>query len=150
MEASPGTIVSTALVDRINEHDIDGLVACFADDVVSTTPAHPGRSFTGSGQVRRNWTQLLTTIPDLHVSILDVAVTTDGDAELVWLELGFDGQGPAGAFAMRGVTINRVERRRITAVRFYMEPRESGGPDADTAVREIVGAGTGTAPGAGR
>src|SRR4051812_40894700 len=48
-----------ALVDRLvqatNDHDLDGLVACFAADYENATPAHPARSFRGREQVRRNW-----------------------------------------------------------------------------------------------
>ena len=36
------------LLQATNDHDVDGIVACFTDDYVNVTPCHPARSFTGS------------------------------------------------------------------------------------------------------
>ena len=35
------------LLVALNAHDLDALVACFADDYVNETPAHPRRGFRG-------------------------------------------------------------------------------------------------------
>lgn len=43
------------LLQATNGRDLDALVACFAEDYVNDTPAHPARGFRGSAQVRRNW-----------------------------------------------------------------------------------------------
>ena len=48
-----GTDVADRLVAATNAHDLDALVACFGDDYVLTNPAHPGRGFSGTAQVRR-------------------------------------------------------------------------------------------------
>ena len=77
-----------AFVDRLlqatNAHDLDALVACFADDYENETPVHPGRSFHGSEQVRRNWEQIFTFVPDVEATVLRRA--SDGDT--VWTDSG--------------------------------------------------------------
>ena len=50
------------LQDATNAHDIEAICACFAPGYRNETPVHPARSFTGNEQVRRNWTQILTSI----------------------------------------------------------------------------------------
>jgi len=75
-----------AVVERLcaatNAHDLEGIVACFADDYRNQTPVHPARGFVGNDQVRRNWTQILAAIPDVSSEI--VASVADGDT--VWSE----------------------------------------------------------------
>ncbi len=65
---------SSSLVDRLsqatNDHDLEGLVACFASDYRNETPAHPERGFVGNEQVRKNWTQIFAAVPDLTAKIL--------------------------------------------------------------------------------
>ena len=58
------------LAAATNAHDLDALTACFADDYLNETPAHPARGFRGAEQVRRNWAQLFAGIPDLSARIL--------------------------------------------------------------------------------
>jgi ketosteroid isomerase-like protein len=62
-----------ATIDRLvaatNAHDLDGIVACFADDYALESPLHPARSFKGTEQVRRNWTQILGTVKDIKLSL---------------------------------------------------------------------------------
>jgi len=53
-----------------NAHDIDSLVACFADDYVSQWPQHPARSFSGTEQVHRNWSQMFCAVPDLAAEVI--------------------------------------------------------------------------------
>ena len=40
-------------------HDVEAIVACFTDDYVNETPAHPARGFVGRDQVRANWSRIL-------------------------------------------------------------------------------------------
>lgn len=56
------------LLDATNAHDLDALTDCFAVDYANETPAHPDRSFTVREQVRRNWTQIFTGVPDLKAT----------------------------------------------------------------------------------
>lgn len=54
------------LLPAVNDHDLDGLVACFDEDYVNVNPAHPERGFRGSEQVRRNWSQIFARVPDVR------------------------------------------------------------------------------------
>ena len=62
------------LCQATNDHDLAGLVACFAPGYRNITPAHPQRGFTGREQVRKNWEQIFAAIPDLSTEILSSAV----------------------------------------------------------------------------
>ena len=98
MNTATGIEVLAGLVDAVNRHDLDDLVGTFADDVRSDTPAHPARSFVGSGQVRGNWTQILGAIGDLRATIL-ASATGPGElagGETVWAELAFTATGRTG------------------------------------------------------
>src|SRR4051794_15552294 len=117
--ASGAAAVVHRLRDATNAHDLEGIVACFADDYENDMPLHPERSFHGRVQVRRNWTQILGAIPDVSTSI--VATAVEGDT--VWSEWEHRGTRPDGsAHLMRGVIIFSVDGDRIGAARFYLEP----------------------------
>jgi len=127
-----GGEVLERLVRALSEHDLNGLVACFANDYVNETPVHPLRGFTGHEQVRRNWTQIFTGVPDLRVELPRQIV--DGDT--AWTEWDMSGTRRDGQqFLMRGVVIFRIAADLITSARFYVEPVEvtSGDVDAHTA-----------------
>lgn len=120
-----------------NEHDLDRLVDCFADDYRNETPAHPARSFRGREQVRSNWRQIFAAVPDLHAQVL--GSTVDGSA--VWSEWEMSGTRPDGvAHLMRGVVIFEVDDQRATSARFYLEPVDRSDTDVNAAVRADVGA----------
>lgn len=135
--AAPGAVVER-LRDASNAHDLEGIVACFAPEYRNETPAHPGRSFVGRDQVRRNWTQILAAIPDVATEIL--ASIASGDT--VWSEWEHRGTRPDGsAHLMRGVIVFGVTDGLIATARFYLEPVESaggGGGGIDAAVRSQV------------
>ena len=80
-----------AVVDRLlqatNSHDLDAIAACFADDYENHTPVHPARGFRGRDQVRRNWEQILTFVPDLHADVLARA-TLGSTAWTEWVMSG--------------------------------------------------------------
>ncbi len=117
------------LLRAVNEHDLEVMVACFADDYVNETPAHPLRGFTGNEQVRRNWRQIFGGVPDLRAEL--PRQTVDGDT--AWTEWEMSGTRVDGVpFLMRGVVIFRIVDDAIAAARFYLEPVEetSGGVDA--------------------
>lgn len=126
-------------------HDLDALVACFAPDMRNETPIHPARGFTGSEQVRRNWSQIFAAVPDLRATVQRLAV----DDDTAWAEWEMRGTRPDGTpHLMRGVTIAGVADGRIAWIRFYLEPVDTGTLDVDGAVRQAVGAAP-TGPGAG-
>jgi ketosteroid isomerase-like protein len=121
-----------------NDHDLTGLVPCFAPGYRNVTPAHPQRGFTGREQVRRNWEQIFAAIPDLSAEILSCAV----DGETVWTEWEHRGTRPDGSrHLMRGVVIFGVADGLADWARFYLEPVQDDGRDADAAVREQVASG---------
>lgn len=140
MEDSSSQSDPVAVVERVvgavNHHDLDALVGCFHEDYVNETPAHPGRGFQGNAQVRRNWTQILASVPDLQAGVL--RRTVDGDD--VWTEWQMAGTRRDGeAFLMRGVVIFAVRRGRVASARFYLEPVEEYTGDVDAAVRRLTG-----------
>ncbi len=58
-----------ALLDRlagaVNGHDLEALANCFSSGYRNETPVHPAQGFTGRDQVRRNWEQIFTFVPDI-------------------------------------------------------------------------------------
>ena len=134
-EQGPLAVVER-LCGAVNAHDLEALVACFAEDYVNETPAHPQRGFRGNQQVRRNWTQILAGVPDLRARLPRTAV--DGDT--VWTEWDMSGTRPDGAaFLMRGVVIFGVSGAAITSARFYLEPVEEASGDVDAHTHRVVG-----------
>ena len=124
------------LLAAVNDHDLDGVVASFAEGYINETPAHPKRGFRGNGQVRTNWTQIFAGVPDIHAHIPRTAV----DGETVWTEWEMAGtRTDGGAFLMRGVVILDVNGATIAAARFYLEPVEQTSGDVDAHTRRVVG-----------
>ena len=123
------------LVRAVNAHDLDGLVACFADDYVNETPVHPLRGFTGSEQVRKNWTQIFGGVRDIEAKVLRTAE----DGELVWTEWDMSGtRTDGGPFAMRGVVIFGIAGDVVSSARFYLEPVEEATGDVDAHTDRVV------------
>jgi ketosteroid isomerase-like protein len=132
-----------AMVERLrlatNAHDLAALVNCFAAEYRNETPAHPERGFTGRDQVRRNWEQIFAAIPDITAQVLGCAV--DGDT--AWTEWEHRGVRPDGSrHLMRGVVIFGVSGGVAEWARFYLEPVQAGGEDADATVRRLAQGGS--------
>jgi ketosteroid isomerase-like protein len=124
------------LVAAINAHDLEAMVACFADNYLNEWPAHPQRGFRGNQQVRRNWSQLFAGVPDLRARLPRTVV--DGDT--VWAEWDLSGtRGDGAAFLMRGVAIHGITADRIAWVRFYLEPVEETSGDVNANTHQTVG-----------
>ena len=133
---------AAALVERLsqatNDHDLEALVACFASDYRNETPAHPERGFVGNEQVRKNWSQIFSAVPDLTAKVL--RCTAEGDT--VWTEWEHRGTRPDGSpHVMRGVVIFGVADGLAAWARFYLEPVEVGAGSVDDAVRRQVTSG---------
>jgi ketosteroid isomerase-like protein len=123
------------LLRATNSHDVEAVVACFAQNYENQTPAHPDRGFRGSGQVRRNWEQIFAFVPDLRAEVTRSAV----DGDVVWSEWEMTGTRRDGsAHCMRGVIIFGVRDGLAEWARFYLEPVEFSGRTVDDAVREQV------------
>jgi ketosteroid isomerase-like protein len=139
-------VVVERLHKAINAHDLEAMVACFADDYVNEWPAHPQRGFRGSEQVRRNWSQIFAGVPDLRARL--PRMTVDGDT--VWAEWDLSGTRRDGAaHLMRGVSIFGVAQGRLAWVRFYLEPVEEISGDVDTFTHQTVGTNTADADATG-
>jgi ketosteroid isomerase-like protein len=128
-----------AMVDRLvratNDHDVDAVVACFADDYANETPVHPARGFRGRTQIRRNWEQIFAFVPDVRAVV--TARATDGDT--AWTEWEMTGTRRDGsAHHLRGVIVFGVGDGVARWARFYLEPVDEGSGTVDAAVRDQV------------
>jgi ketosteroid isomerase-like protein len=120
----------------INSRDLEGLIACFAEDVHSQQPVHPDRSFRGRDQARRNWSHIFAAVPDVTACLRDCVV----DGSRVWTEWEWDGHRRDGArFAMRGVMVFDIQDDRIASVRLYMEPVQHDGVGIEETIHELTG-----------
>lgn len=127
------------MVDRLlqatNDHDLEALAACFAEDYQNDTPVHPARGFSGRAQVRRNWEQIFAFVPDLRAEVTRMAV----DGEVIWSEWEMTGTRRDGsAHCMRGIVIFGVDGELARWARFYLEPVDLGAGTVNDAVREQV------------
>ena len=127
------------LVERLqratNDHDVDAVVSCFAEDYENETPLHPARGFRGREQVRRNWTQIFAFVPDLHAQVVRSAF----DGETAWTEWEMTGTRRDGtAHLMRGVILFGAADGVAHWARFYLEPVVDDAGTVDEAVREQV------------
>jgi ketosteroid isomerase-like protein len=121
-----------------NDHDVDRIVDCFSDDYVNVTPCHPARGFSGRGQVRRNWTTILAAVPDLVAEVRDWAV----DGPRIWSEWEMRGTRRDGVpHLMRWVMVFSVRDGLAVNLRFFLQPVDEAGPDADTAVATMTAGG---------
>ncbi|MEO5814613.1 MAG: nuclear transport factor 2 family protein [Gemmatimonadaceae bacterium] len=135
-----------AAIERLaratNARDLDAIVDCFTTDYRNETPVHPSRGFVGRDQVRRNWEQIFAQVPDLQAVVVRSAVS----GNTVWSEWEMRGTRRDGAaHLMRGVVIFGIRDHRAEWARFYLEPAQDTGEDANAALRNIVAA-TGARP----
>jgi ketosteroid isomerase-like protein len=124
------------LVEATNADDLERLVACFAEDYALAAPSHPQRGFRGIEQVRRNWTQIFTGVPDIATRLVRTAVA----GEVVWTEWEMSGTRRDGAeHHMAGVFVFGVVADRIRWGRMFLEPVDKTGGDMNAALRQTVG-----------
>ena len=129
------TEVLERLCNAMNQHDLEGFVACFDPDYQSEQPAHPGRGFAGRDQVRKNWATMFEGMPDFHAELLGWAERGD----VVWAEWRWRGTRRDGVtLDMRGVTVFGVRDGRIAWGRLYMEESEVAGANIDETVQRIA------------
>ena len=65
----PTTKTLEAITDAFNRHDVDGVMAFFAEDAVFESPKGPepwGRRFVGRDEVREGFAARFAGIPDVH------------------------------------------------------------------------------------
>jgi hypothetical protein len=121
------------LLAATNGHDLEALVDCFDPAYRNETPTHPGRGFQGHEQVRANWRQIFTFVPDIHADVPRWSV----DGPDVWSEWEMSGTRLDGSrHLMRGVIIFGVQEGRASSARFYLEPvDETSTASVDDAVQ---------------
>ncbi len=121
--------------NAVNTQDIDAFVGCFASDYRSDQPAHPDRAFVGNGQVRKNWSALFQSIPNIHADLIDSVIL----GNRVWSEWDWRGTRTDGAgFHMAGVVILDIQDDLIAGVKLYMEPVEVKGAGIDANVQTMT------------
>jgi ketosteroid isomerase-like protein len=140
-EPAQGEAVSERLQRAMKAHDLEAHLACFQEDYRSEQPAHPARTFTGSQQVRENWSKVYQSIPDFRAEVLRLAVV--GDTE--WAEWHWQGTKEDGSpLDERGVTIVGTRDGKIAWGRLYLEEVEREGAGIDETVRRMAGRGADT------
>lgn len=116
---SSSKVVLERMIQALNRHDLDAMVACFAPNYRSEQPFHPELNFTGQAGVRKNWSFFFTTIPDVQVEIL--GEVEEGDT--VWAELHYHGTQTDGKkYTMRGVVLFGIQADLISWARLYINP----------------------------
>jgi uncharacterized protein (TIGR02246 family) len=130
-----GEQVVARLQTAMNAHDVEAFVACFAEDYESVQPAHPDRAFRGREQVRANWSEVFTGVPDFRADV--VRVTAVGDT--AWSEWRWQGtQTDGGRLDMAGVIVFGLRGDRVAWARLYVEPVEEQGAGIQAAVRDMT------------
>ena len=132
---SGGQTVLERILLAQNQHDLEAFMACFDPNYQSEQPAHPDRGFSGKAQVRKNWSAIFESTPDLKSELR--ASVRDGDTW--WAEWRWFGNRTDGTlFDMRGVTIMGVRSDLIAWMRLYMEPVEVEGAGIDAIVQHLT------------
>src|SRR3954470_17641899 len=119
------------LLAAMNARDIDAFVACFAENYDSVQPAHPDRAFTGSEQVRANWSEVFDGVPDFTAEL----VGRTGDGDELWSEWRWRGTG----LDMAGVIVAGVRDDALAWARLYVEPVEQDGAGIEAIVHRMSG-----------
>jgi ketosteroid isomerase-like protein len=138
MSSEPANLeeLITRVREAMNAHDLEGLASCFSENYISEQPAHPDRAFTGTDQLRKNWSTVFKSVPDFKAELLRHAIAKD----TVWSEWTWHGTRMDGhALDVRGVIILSADSGRFVHVSLYMEPVQPGA-GIDAAVKSGIGA----------
>lgn len=107
----------------LDAHDLDAFVEFFREDYVGERPRHPGAKISSREDVRANWAEVISDVPDLRVEV--PAAIQDGDR--IWSEWRAYGTARSGAMLeLRGVIIFGLQGDKVAWSRMYMEPVEPG------------------------
>ena len=108
----------------LDAHDLDTFVGFFREDYVGERPRHPGSPMSSREDVRNNWAEVISDVPDLRVDI--PAAVEDGNT--IWSEWRAYGTARSGAMLeLRGVIIFGVQDGQVAWSRMYLEPVEQEG-----------------------
>jgi len=118
----------------LDAHDLDTFVSYFRDDYVGERPRHPGSKISTRDDVRANWAEVISDVPDLRIDV--PAAVEDGNT--IWSEWRAYGTGRGGAMLeLRGVIIFGIQDGQVAWSRMYLEPVEQEGLSLD----ELAGVG---------
>lgn len=107
----------------LDAHDLDAFVEFFREDYVGERPRHPGSPVSSRADVRTNWAEIISDVPDLRVDV--PAAVEDGNT--IWSEWRAYGTVRSGAtLELRGVIIFGIQGGRVAWSRMYLEPVEQG------------------------
>jgi ketosteroid isomerase-like protein len=107
----------------LDTHDLDAFVEFFREDYIGERPRHPGSPVSSREDVRANWAEVISDVPDLCVDV--PASIQDGNT--IWSEWRAYGTARSGAMLeLRGVIIFGIQDGRVAWSRMYMEPVEQG------------------------
>lgn len=120
--------VAQRWITSLSAHDLEAAVDCFDTAYVDEAPARRGESVQGQDSVRRNFSMLLSDLPDLTANIS----RTVADGDDVWIEWSMRGTRQDGTLLeFVGVNIFQVKDGRFRSGRIYTEiVRDAGGIDA--------------------
>ena len=108
----------------LDAHDLDTFVQFFRDDYVGERPRHPGSAMSSREDVRHNWAEVISDVPDLRVDV--PAAVEDGNT--IWSEWRAYGTARSGAtLELRGVIIFGIQDGLVAWSRMYLEPVEQEG-----------------------
>ncbi len=114
-------LVFERMIQALNRHDLDAMVAYFAPDYRSEQTLHPERNFVGQAGVHKNWSFFFNIVPDIQVDILSEVE----ERNTIWAELHYHGTQTDGKkFSIKGVTIQGIQADQICWARLYIEPVE--------------------------
>jgi ketosteroid isomerase-like protein len=117
----------------LDAHDLDTFVDFFREDYVGERPRHPGSPMSTRDDVRTNWAEVISDVPDLHVEVL--AAVEDGNT--IWSEWRACGTARNGAMLeLRGVIIFGIQDDQVAWSRMYLEPVEHEGKPLGELVTE--------------
>jgi len=129
-----------SVVDRfvraINDHDLEGIVSCFAPDYHDVEPVHPARQISGgTAEVRKRWATVLDGLPDFRTEVERVALEDD----TAWIEHDWSGTRSDGTrLHLRGVNVFGIRDGQFASGHIYMETVEEGGMDIEERVRRMA------------
>jgi ketosteroid isomerase-like protein len=112
----------------LDAHDLERFVGYFRDDYVGERPRHPGSKISTRDDVRNNWAEVISDVPDLRVDI--PSAVEDGNT--IWSEWRAYGTARSGAMLeLRGVIIFGIQDGLVAWSRMYLEPVEQEGLSLD-------------------
>jgi ketosteroid isomerase-like protein len=127
----------TPLLERmraaLDAHDLDTFIGFFREDYVGERPRHPASSVSSRADVRTNWAEVISDVPDLRVEV--PSAVQDGNT--IWSEWRAYGTARSGAMLeLRGVIIFGIQDDQVAWSRMYLEPVEQEGLTLEELVAE--------------